>query len=94
MSYKFSLLAITLFFLSACEKAGPPAADLAAEAQRIARESIIVDTHIDVPYRVVESLEDVSKSTESGDFDYPRAKAGGLDAAFMSIYTPANLEAL
>jgi membrane dipeptidase len=93
MSYKFSLLAIALFFLSACDKAGPPAADLAAEAQRIARESIIVDTHIDVPYRVVESLEDVSKSTESGDFDYPRAKAGGLDAAFMSIYTPANLEA-
>jgi membrane dipeptidase len=93
MRYKFSLLAIALVLLSACETSGPPAADLAAEAQRIARESIIVDTHIDVPYRLAESFEDVSKSTESGDFDYPRARAGGLDAAFMSIYTPANLEA-
>ena len=30
---------------------------------------------------------------EGGDFDYPRAVAGGLNAAFMSIYTPAALEA-
>ena len=32
-------------------------------------------------------------ATESGDFDYPRAVAGGLNAPFMSIYTAAALEA-
>ena len=32
-------------------------------------------------------------STEDGDFDYPRAVSGGLNAPFMSIYTPAELEA-
>ncbi|HSN51892.1 MAG TPA: dipeptidase [Woeseiaceae bacterium] len=86
-------LALALALLAGCGRDAPPPADLAAEAGRIARESIIVDTHIDVPYRLIESGEDVSRPTESGDFDYPRARAGGLDAAFMSIYTPAALEA-
>ncbi len=65
------------------------AADRAAE---IARQSLIVDTHIDVPYRLREAWEDVTRSTESGDFDLPRARAGGLNVAFMSIYTPATYE--
>ena len=69
------------------------AVDLAAHASMLARESIIVDTHIDVPHRVYQAWEDVSEATEGGDFDYPRALAGGLNAPFMSIYTPARLEA-
>jgi membrane dipeptidase len=32
-------------------------------------------------------------ATADGDFDYERAKRGGLDVLFMSIYTPADLEA-
>jgi membrane dipeptidase len=93
MTYKFSLLAVAFALLAACDRATPPAADFAAEAERIAHQSIIVDTHIDVPYRISESGEDVRQATADGDFDYPRARAGGLDAAFMSIYTPAALEA-
>jgi membrane dipeptidase len=92
MTYKSSLPALALALLTACGTAPPPA-DLAAEAKRIANESVIVDTHIDVPYRVIGSDEDVSRATEGGDFDYPRAREGGLNAAFMSIYTPAGLEA-
>ncbi len=69
------------------------AVDLAAQAERLARESIIVDTHIDVPYRLYDEWVDVSVATEGGDFDYPRAVSGGLNAPFMSIYTPAELEA-
>lgn len=61
-------------------------------AQELAHKSMIADTHIDVPYRLEESWEDVSVGTESGDFDYPRAKKGGLDLPFMSIYTPARME--
>lgn len=71
----------------------PPAADSAAAAARIAREHLIVDTHIDVPYRLEKDPADVGVALDSGDFDYPRAVAGGLNAAFMSIYTPAALEA-
>lgn len=55
--------------------------------------SIIVDGHIDVPYRLEEEWVDVSRATEGGDFDYPRAVAGGLNVPFMSIYTPAELQA-
>jgi len=93
MTYKYSLLLLASMVLTACERSATPAPDLAAEAQRIANESLIVDTHIDVPYRLSEAPADVSQATDGGDFDYPRARAGGLDAAFMSIYTPAALEA-
>lgn len=71
----------------------PASVDLAKEADRIAHESIIVDTHIDVPYRLYDKWADVSTATAEGNFDYPRAVAGGLNAAFMSIYNPAALEA-
>ena len=63
-----------------------------AQAVRLAQELLVVDTHVDVPYRLLEEMEDISQRTEKGDFDFPRAKAGGLDAPFMSIYVPAELE--
>jgi len=72
--------------------AGGSLAEPSPQAQRLAREALIVDTHIDVPYRLHGKPEDISKRTASGDFDYPRARAGGLDAAFMSIYVPAERE--
>jgi len=53
---------------------------------------MIVDTHIDVPYRLRAKPDDVSQRTADGDFDYPRAREGGLDVAFMSIYVPAEYE--
>ena len=68
------------------------AADLAARAQVLAQDLLIADTHVDVPYRLVEEMEDISIATEGGDFDYPRAVAGGLNAPFMSIYVPASLQ--
>jgi membrane dipeptidase len=62
------------------------------KATQIAKQTIITDTHIDLPYRLEEKYEDISHATENGDFDYPRAKSGGLNAPFMSIYIPAELE--
>jgi len=53
---------------------------------------LIVDTHIDLPYRLLEHYEDVSRRTEKGDFDLPRAREGGLGIAFMSIYVPATMQ--
>jgi membrane dipeptidase len=69
-------------------------AALMERAEWLIEQAILVDTHIDVPYRLVEGGdEDLSTRTEKGDFDHPRAVAGGLDAAFMSIYVPADLQA-
>jgi membrane dipeptidase len=61
-------------------------------AEELARQLLIVDTHIDVPYRLQAKWEDISVRTSGGDFDYPRAQAGGLNAAFMSIYVPSVYE--
>ena len=62
-------------------------------AGELASRALIVDTHIDVPYRLSERWEDVTGRTENGEFDYVRAREGGLDVPFMSIYTPAESEA-
>lgn len=62
-------------------------------ASQLATESIIVDGHIDVPYRMTRiKYEDVASATVGGDFDYPRAKQGGLNAPFMSIYIPSQYQ--
>ncbi len=80
--------------MSACQPTASkkPVMDL-GEAERISKKYVIADLHVDVPYRLEEQYADVSMTTEGGDFDYPRAVKGGLDAPFMSIYIPAAIEA-
>lgn len=79
---------LSLLAFSAFNSAAAPS----EKAVKLARNHIIVDSHIDVPYRLQEKWEDVTVATNSGDFDYPRAREGGLNAPFMSIYTPASLD--
>ena len=98
MTNKILCLAASTVLLAACgskheDSSEAITIDYASEAQRIAHESVIIDTHIDVPYRLASRPADVSQATDSGDFDYPRAAAGGLNVPFMSIYTPAEHEA-
>jgi membrane dipeptidase len=62
------------------------------QARDLAQSALIVDTHVDVPYRIHNHWADVTKATEDGDFDQPRARAGGLNAPFMSIYLPWETE--
>jgi membrane dipeptidase len=90
-------IAFAALFLAACnaDTAEPVAAvDYDAEARRIVDSNIIVDTHIDVPMRAMAADIDISQATDEGDFDYPRAVKGGLNAPFMSIYTSPRYEAL
>jgi len=65
---------------------------LKKKAEELARKYMIVDTHLDVPYRLKKKMEDISETTAGGDFDYPRARKGGLDVAFMAVYVPAEYE--
>ena len=51
---------------------------------------LIVDTHIDTPYRHYRNPLNIFDGTNTGQFDLPRALQGGLSVAFMSIYTPAT----
>lgn len=68
------------------------AEDTSLKAKQLAEKHLIIDTHIDVPYRLNEAWEDVTAATAKGDFDAPRAVAGGLNLPFMSIYVPASKE--
>lgn len=66
-------------------------------ANELAQKFIITDGHVDLPYRLKESsfTKDsiaILTSTKKGDFDFDRAKKGGLDAPFMSIYIPARYQ--
>jgi membrane dipeptidase len=69
-----------------------PADQYNQRAAELAEKYIIVDGHIDVPYRLNNDWEDISKSAPGGDFDYPRAQQGGLNAPFMSIYVPVRYQ--
>ena len=71
---------------------------LLIKSKKLSKKFIIVDGHIDLPYRLKEAgylkkdkILDLTKETD-GDFDYIKSKRGGLDAPFMSIYIPAEFQ--
>lgn len=64
----------------------------AARARALAHRYPIVDTHIDFPEQLSEGWLDASIRQERTNFDYVKAKEGGLVIPFMSIFTPSELE--
>ncbi len=78
-----------LLLLAACQREDARHYEL---ARQLTQRFIVIDGHIDVPYRLYRLPEDVTQRTELGDFDYERARAGGLDAPFFSIYLPSELQ--
>lgn len=89
----FNLSALAaLLALAGCATHNTTADSANTQAQQLTQDYILVDGHIDVPYRLQEGWVDVTQATDGGDFDYPRAKKGGLNAPFMSIYVPASLD--
>jgi membrane dipeptidase len=95
---------ILLFF--SCKGPAPKLRNLKMEAHNLAEKYIIVDGHVDLPYRLKVKNFQLQKEflgipikTTEGDFDFERSKKGGLDAPIMSIYipssyTPANAQLL
>ena len=74
-------------------------AQLHQKADKLAHQYIITDGHVDLPYRLrVQNFRlereyiGIPVETAEGDFDYVRAKKGGLDAPFMSIFIPASYQ--
>jgi len=97
MKLLYLILLTLILFVSACDDKSSLNNEMTDEqlkikANELAHKFLIIDTHVDVPYRLERNWEDISQSTEKGHFDYPRAKDGGLDAPFMSIYIPAKYE--
>lgn len=96
----FALVALTL--VSACSKKDETALHdeaLHKTADSLAQVYIITDGHVDLPYRLkVKNFRldreylGIPVETKEGDFDFVRAKKGGLDAPFMSIYVPSKYQ--
>ena len=64
-----------------------PSETLTERSQRLAQELLIVDGHIDLPYRLEAGrdesgtiTEDVTVRTDKGDFDFIRSREGGCSA--------------
>ena len=72
---------------------------LRATADVIAHKYIIIDGHVDLPFRLKVTNFQLTRQyigipveTKEGDFDYVRAKKGGLSCPFMSIYVPSSYQ--
>lgn len=76
-----------------------PDEQLKRVADSLAQAYIITDGHVDLPFRLKvknfrleQEFLGIPISTTEGDFDFERAKKGGLDAPFMSIYIPSRYQ--
>jgi membrane dipeptidase len=74
---------------------------LRAYADTLAHRYLITDGHVDLPFRlkvknfrIEREYMGIPIESAEGDFDYVRARKGGLDAPFMSIYIPAGYQQL
>ena len=92
-------ITLLLIFLTTSLLAQTGVADpaLKQKANELAQRYIIADGHVDLPYRLKVKNFRLDKEfigipieTDEGDFDYKRAKEGGLDVPFMSIYIPSR----
>jgi membrane dipeptidase len=98
---KFSSILIAVIYLVCigCKENNSTSSSdekLRAKAHELTQKFILTDGHVDLPYRLriknfrlERAYMGIPVSTAEGDFDYERAKKGGLDAPFMSIYIPS-----
>src|ERR1700752_309090 len=54
------------------------------------REAFVMDGHTHVMTRELLMETDIGQRYPDGNVDLPRAKEGGVDAMFFSVYTPEN----
>lgn len=93
--FQFALtgaVAASLLALGAAHVRGQAAKPVvSAQAARLHRQALVLDTHDDTPQRFLfEKGFDFSMRNALGHVDIPRAREGGLDAIFFSIWTPGD----
>jgi membrane dipeptidase len=94
MRFPIAIFAISIGLLTIPTTfAQTPSSSTERTAMNLAEDAIIVDTHIDAPDALLERWADLGQAQADREFDYPKARIGGLDVAFMSIYTSAGQDA-
>jgi len=71
--------------------AAVPADEIAERARKLHASAIVLDTHVDTPQRLLFEKFDLGKRDAEGHLDIPRMREGGLNAVFMSIWTPSQV---
>jgi membrane dipeptidase len=61
------------------------------DAHAIHRRAIAIDMHADTPQRLLDEQVDLAQRLSDGHFDSVRAREGGLDAQFFSIWVEPQL---
>ena len=82
-----------LNLLSAAPTAGsnPPSVTLQNKPMpALHREAFVMDGHTHVMTRELLLNTDIGRRYADGNVDLPRAREGGVDAMFFSVYTPEN----
>jgi membrane dipeptidase len=94
MKKKFSLLLFICLIGTVIPQTENQSIDslLFHKAEKLCKNILIADSHIDLPGWLYDGWFDISTDTTIGEVDYSRAIKGGLDLAFMSIYTSPSLE--
>jgi membrane dipeptidase len=77
MQRRLAVLLLALLSLGAAKTLAPPPA-------------VTVDTHADTPTEYMNEPFNLGVANAKGEVDYPRMKAGGLDAEFFAAYVPAK----
>src|SRR5215813_4675691 len=76
---------------SAAQPASSPSSFAISDAAEIHRRAIAIDMHADTVQRVLDEQVDLSQRLNDGQLDSVRAKQGGLDAQFFSIWVEPQL---
>jgi membrane dipeptidase len=101
--FNFFYFVSCLIILSSCTKPSAKSTindeAMRKKADEIAHKYVIVDGHVDLPYRLKikrfrleKEFTGIPLKTNEGDFDFERAQKGGLSSPMMSIYIPSNLD--
>ena len=70
----------------------PPAQQSSqTDVDTIHRRAIAIDMHADTPQRLLDEKVDIANRLNDGHFDSVRAREGGLDAQFFSIWVEPDL---
>ncbi len=51
----------------------------------------VLDSHCDTPSEMLRG-RDIGTDNKTGHVDFPKLKAGGVDASFFALYTPVGME--
>ena len=78
-------LIVMLLLLAASLAAAQEAGE---RARRLHRDALVFDAHIHVINRQFHHGGDIGDRLRGGQFDLPRAREGGVDAMFFSLFVP------